>query len=1067
MEEIPQGKDEKESNYGNEQEKGEEKMEVVSYPDEQFLPPTVFRQPPDGDEFPPNYTEPAIIENRLEDSGVFLEDAVKVTNNQYVIYPMDLPDGKLRNSPEEKSLAALDELIHGKNHQVVQETMQITKEKEDDDNNDDDDDDGGGESKEKKNEDGQKAEEKSNEVDEETSIKAEENETSNESNLKMEEINNNVDSGSIPKPNDIYETIKNGHHILSETDDKKQNRMQPEIGNRWKSEENLRVNRISSRYSRNNEAQVSVKDRIAMFSRSEMSLNQTAKASTLKEETAIKESPKIEVKVSNSPIADFNLKECKWHSTGNISSGGGNKEKNEINNNKDITSSLISIPNEIAMEQFKKPDVVSSYPQTQWSRYQRYSYGGYNYPRRLEDCYKRFSSGSLFSPLDKKQSKLKGLVIPEKPATLPTVNKSLPTIVSCSSVLLNKLDVPKPVQNYSNLRTETVLSVDCKETDASGDKKYNFSQIVDVSWKQTNANLPKYSPAFKRKSLQLTRPASTPSISPTPPSSLTSPLSPSPPSSICSSNSSSQKQDVFQLPVEHGDNNSHDNLSSTNSYLSNRYQEVNSGKYLAQPVAITETKTFESSELNGKDIKTRTSKVEEWSVISRWARQSEQDDDSTSSTSQQTEDSRHLADDSMSETNSDSEFRPRFLSHQKTVLRMPSDTTDSVRNFRALAEKWAQRSGDSSDALSPTPLVSPTHTLKKEMGRRGSQDNGTKLPPSLKPRSLETTDVVKLREDKPKLTRPTSLVDNPRCTGGLKKLEYAESCESLTRLTNRSRDYKSRHTGIDTASRSLSVSDIRKTFENATVQQNGFKANGFKKSVQQPEHKRMPVDHSRMSSIDSTCSERSNVSLESSDLTVILKKPHTTGSIGITLAGGIDCEVRDITVHKVISGSLADRDGRLRKGDRILEVNGQQMDGLTHRDAQALLKSPCTEMELVVSRAPDGICRDSSQSLDATVINKNISNSNSQRHLSVELLKEGTGLGFGIEGGKDSPLGDRPLVIKRIFKGGAADREGTLKAGDELISVNGQSLGNMTRTEAWNYMKKLPDGLVTLTVQVS
>ena len=49
--------------------------------------------------------------------------------------------------------------------------------------------------------------------------------------------------------------------------------------------------------------------------------------------------------------------------------------------------------------------------------------------------------------------------------------------------------------------------------------------------------------------------------------------------------------------------------------------------------------------------------------------------------------------------------------------------------------------------------------------------------------------------------------------------------------------------------------------------------------------------------------------------------------------------------------------------------------------------------------------------------------------------------------------------------GGAAEKTGALKAGDQLLEVNGYDVTRMSRIEAWSLMKKLHDGEVNLLVR--
>lgn len=52
-----------------------------------------------------------------------------------------------------------------------------------------------------------------------------------------------------------------------------------------------------------------------------------------------------------------------------------------------------------------------------------------------------------------------------------------------------------------------------------------------------------------------------------------------------------------------------------------------------------------------------------------------------------------------------------------------------------------------------------------------------------------------------------------------------------------------------------------------------------------------------------------------------------------------------------------------------------------------------------------------------------------------------------------------------VYPGGSADQCGQISAGDELVSVNDIDVTGMSRTEAWNLMKRLVNGTVTLGIR--
>uniref|UniRef100_H3C0M8 Pro-interleukin-16 n=1 Tax=Tetraodon nigroviridis TaxID=99883 RepID=H3C0M8_TETNG len=206
---------------------------------------------------------------------------------------------------------------------------------------------------------------------------------------------------------------------------------------------------------------------------------------------------------------------------------------------------------------------------------------------------------------------------------------------------------------------------------------------------------------------------------------------------------------------------------------------------------------------------------------------------------------------------------------------------------------------------------------------------------------------------------------------------------------------------------------------------------------------------------------------------VVLHKDEGIG-LGFSIAGGSDLENKALTVHKVFSSGLAAQEGTIEKGDEVLSINGQILRGLTHAEATAALRQTRNLMLAVVvvgkqaeaEGAKEGRSMDESGVTGVSPPVNCVSVEVQGGPITVKIIKGAAGVGFTLEGGKGSIHGDRPLVINRIFTGDSAysQNDDALKMGDVLLQVQDVSVQEMTRFEAWNLVKSLPEGPVTVVI---
>ncbi|XP_051856485.1 partitioning defective 3 homolog isoform X12 [Antechinus flavipes] len=180
-----------------------------------------------------------------------------------------------------------------------------------------------------------------------------------------------------------------------------------------------------------------------------------------------------------------------------------------------------------------------------------------------------------------------------------------------------------------------------------------------------------------------------------------------------------------------------------------------------------------------------------------------------------------------------------------------------------------------------------------------------------------------------------------------------------------------------------------------------------------------------------------------------------------------------IYVKNILPRGAAIQDGRLKAGDRLVEVNGLDLTGRTQEAVVALLRS--TKMggtvSLLVFRQEEAFHPREMVCKNAEPSQMQIPKETKPEDEDLVLTPDGTrefltfevplndsgsaGLGVSVKGNRSKENhADLGIFVKSIINGGAASKDGRLRVNDQLIAVNGESLLGKTNQDAMETLRR-------------
>lgn len=249
---------------------------------------------------------------------------------------------------------------------------------------------------------------------------------------------------------------------------------------------------------------------------------------------------------------------------------------------------------------------------------------------------------------------------------------------------------------------------------------------------------------------------------------------------------------------------------------------------------------------------------------------------------------------------------------------------------------------------------------------------------------------------------------------------------------------------------------------------------------------------------------------EYSDTEIIMTEINKLSGLGISIEGTVEVEDGiEKRPHHFIRSILSDgpvaKDGKLKPGDELLQVNDHILQGLKHTDVVKILKELPNNVKIICARGQNSpSIINTSQNLEAfesrsiipgghlilqgllkaqsesslftsstnTITDQHRSKSVEQvsglalwnsEAVYIDIEKTERGFGFSILDYQDPLDADGTVIVVRgLIPGGSAEATNLIFPGDRIITVAEYDLQNKSLDETVAIMKSMPLGIVRI-----